>query len=607
MSSARIVVQTIAPGAGGVAGYRASESTNKPAQAEPVAPLQIADVLVAQAVTPAQIELKPEQAETFARARHRGTLALRNIADVNKAKNPTVDQAPRPGTSINVVRYGVALSMTTPKGPKGRPNMKCRGNKPTMRNFLVRALSFSAVAALTLNPALTPAVANDATPVPVSTGGEAKVRFLSLGIGKSVIIDLPREVKDVLVADPKIANAVVRSAQRAYIIGAAVGQTNVVFFDSAGQQVAAYDIAVKRDLNGVRAALRQTLPGIQIEGIGEGVMLTGSVSSPIEAQQAADLAARLVGGTDKVVNSISVRGRDQVMLKVNVSEVRRDIIKQMGVDLSASMNYGTAVVNFNNSNPFTAYGRPLVSENGLGLAAITKGLPTVTATMRAMESAGVVRTLAEPNLTAISGESATFIAGGEFPIPAGYSCDPVTHVCTTQISYKKFGISLNFTPVVLTEGRISLRVMTEVSELSNENSITLNQAGNSLTVPSIKTRRAETTLEIPSGGSMAMAGLIAEQTKQAVNGLPGLDSLPILGALFRSQDFVNNQTELMVLVTPYVVRAVAQKELSRPDDGFAPASDSQSTLLAQINRIYGIAGRVEPTGNYQTNFGFIID
>jgi pilus assembly protein CpaC len=478
-----------------------------------------------------------------------------------------------------------------------------------MRTFIVRALSFSAVVALTLNPALTPVVASDYAATPVVVAGGQKARFLALGVGKSVVIDLPRDVKDVLVADPKIANAVIRSAQRAFIIGAAVGQTSIVFFDTDGQPIASYDIAVKRDLNGVRAALRQTLPyaGIQIEGIGEGVMLTGSVSSPIEAQQAGDLAARLVGGADKVVNSIAVRGRDQVMLKVTVAEVRRDIVKQMGVDLSASMNYGTAIVNFNNSNPFTAYGRSLVSGNAASVSALTKGLPSVTATMRAMESAGVVRTLAEPNLTAISGESATFIAGGEFPVPAGYSCDPVTHVCTTQISYKKFGISLNFTPVVLTEGRISLRVMTEVSELSNDNAITLNQFGNSLTVPSIKTRRAETTLEIPSGGSMAMAGLIQEQTKQAINGLPGLDQLPVLGALFRSQDFVNNQTELMVLVTPYVVRAVAQKELSRPDDGFAPASDSQSTLLAQINRIYGIYGRVEPVGSFQGNFGFIID
>jgi pilus assembly protein CpaC len=316
----------------------------------------------------------------------------------------------------------------------------------------------------------------------------------------------------------------------------------------------------------------------------------------------------LAGGADKVVNSIAVRGRDQVMLKVTVAEVARNIIKQLGIDLTGSLNYGTAVVNFNNSNPFTAYGRSLVTGNTASAAFGN----SVTATIRAMESAGVVRTLAEPNLTAISGESATFIAGGEFPVPAGYSCDPTTHVCTTQISFKKFGISLNFTPVVLTEGRISLRVMTEVSELSNDNAITLSQSVtattvNSLTIPSIKTRRAETTLEIPSGGAMAMAGLIQEQTKQAINGLPGLAQLPVLGSLFRSRDYVNSQTELMVLVTPYIVRAVAQKDLSRPDDGFANATDPQADLLGSINRIYGVPGRVEPARNYRGTYGFITD
>ena len=439
-----------------------------------------------------------------------------------------------------------------------------------------------------------------------------RTKFLALGVGKSVIVDLPRDVKDVLVADPKIANAVVRSSQRAYIIGGAVGQTNVVFFDADGQQVASYDIAVKRDLNGVRAALRQTLPGIQIEGVGEGVILTGSVASPVEAQQAGEVAARLVGGADKVVNSIAVRGRDQVMIKVTIAEVRRDIIKQLGVDLSASMNYGTAAVEFNNSNPFTANSGALVPGNGLTAAALTKaGLPSVTATLRAMESAGVVRTLAEPNLTAISGESATFISGGEFPIPTGVTCQTTTAgaigQCVQTVTFKKFGISLNFTPVVLSEGRISLRVMTEVSEVSTENALTGGADGT--TIPSIKTRRAETTLEIPSGGSIAMAGLISEQTKQAVNGMPGVDQIPILGGLFRSQDFVNHETELMVIVSPYVVRAVAQKELSRPDDGFAPASDSQSALLARINRIYGLAARpdVVAIGASQGNFGFIID
>jgi pilus assembly protein CpaC len=479
---------------------------------------------------------------------------------------------------------------------------------------MVRALSFAAVSALTLNPALSPVIASDyRAPVvaAASAGGQLNARFLPLGIGKSVVIDLPRDIKDVLVADPKIANAVVRSAQRAYIIGAAVGQTNIIFFDSTGQQIAAYDIAVTRDLNGVRAALKQAFPNsdIRIEGVGDGVVLSGSVSNPLEAQQAQEMAMRLAGGTDKVVNSIAVRGRDQVMLKVTVAEVQRDIIKQLGIDLSASMNYGTAVVNFNNNNPFTAFGRPLVAGNSAvaGFGSGVGGVPAVQATMRAMESAGVVRTLAEPNLTAISGESATFVAGGEFPLPKGYTCDPITRACTTQIDFKKFGITLNFTPMVLAEGRISLRVMTEVSELSPDNSITLEQAGSTLTIPSVKTRRAETTLEIPSGGSMAMAGLIQEQTKQSINGLPGLAQLPVLGTLFRSRDYVNRNTELMVLVTPYIVRAVAQKDLSRPDDGFADAADPQSDLLGSINRIYGAPGRAEPGRKYRGTYGFITD
>jgi pilus assembly protein CpaC len=487
--------------------------------------------------------------------------------------------------------------------------MKCRENQLPMRTLWVRTLSFSAAAAMALNPALIPAMAADYRPVPqVSADGQMNARSLSLGVGKSIVIDLPRDIKDVLVADPKIANAVVRSAQRAYIIGATVGQTNIVFFDSAGQQIAAYDIAVKRDLNGARAALKQILPNsdIQIDGLADGVVLTGTVANAIEAQQAGDLAARLAGGAEKVVNSITVRGRDQVMLQVTVAEVSRSIIKQLGIDLSGQFNYGTAVVNFNNSNPFTATGQPLVGNNAITTS--FGSTPSVKATLRAMESAGVERTLAEPNLTAISGESATFIAGGEFPIPTGVTCQTTAAgsvgQCAPSIAFKKFGVSLNFTPVVLTEGRISLRVMTEVSEVSNDNSITVT----GITVPSIKTRRAETTLEIPSGGSMAIAGLIQDQTKQAINGLPGLSQLPVLGALFRSRDFQRNQTELMVLVTPYIVRAVAQKDLSRPDDGFVSASDPQSDLLGNINRIYGVPSRTtEPARGYRGTYGFITD
>ncbi len=467
-----------------------------------------------------------------------------------------------------------------------------------------------ATAALTSPAPLRAADTGAGVPVIQVAASEATSRFVPLGIGKSVAIDLPADIKDVLVADPTIANAVVRTSRRVYMIGVKIGQTNIFFFDAAGRQIAGFDIAVTRDLNGLRAALKQSMPeaDIRIEGVGEGVMLTGSASSAAESQQAFDLASRLVGDSTRVVNGITIRGRDQVMLKVTVAEVRRDVIKQLGIDVSGSFNYGGNTINLNTQNPFSATGQTLSNTN---LAGISKN---VTATLRAMDRAGVLRTLAEPNLTAISGETASFVAGGEFPIPSGLSCDTTKSppVCQPQIEFKKFGVGLVFTPVVLSEGRISLKVMTEVSDLSTDNSMTLTVPGASsaLTVPSISTRRAETTVEIPSGGSLALAGMIQEKTKQQINGVPGLMQLPILGSLFKSRDYVNNQTELVVIVTPYVVRAVAQKQLSRPDDGFADPSDPSTVLLGRLNRIYGgnePQPGPAPAGPSQSKYGFILD
>jgi pilus assembly protein CpaC len=476
---------------------------------------------------------------------------------------------------------------------------------------LTHAASLGAlIAFLALTPILpVPAAEAPQKSAVTVAASEGTSRFIPLGIGKSVAIDLPADIKDVLVADPKIANAVVRSSRRVYMIGVAVGQTNIFFFDADGKQIAGFDIAVTRDLNGVRAALKQSMPesDIHIEGVGtEGVMLSGTAASAAESQHAFEIAARLVGGEAKVVNGLAVRGRDQVLLKVTVAEVRRDVIKQLGIDLSGSINYGTAVVNFNSTNPFSVTGQPIAD------SFIRGNFPSVNATLRAMERAGVIRTLAEPNLTAISGETATFVAGGEFPIPNGLSCDTTRSppICQPQITFKKFGVSLVFTPVVLSEGRISLKVMTEVSDLSTENAMTLQVAGSgSLTVPSIQTRRADTVVEIPSGGSLAMAGMIQEQTKQAINGLPGLQQVPVLGTLFRSRDYVNHQSELMVIVTPYVVRAVAQKQLSKPDDGFADPTDPQTIFLGSLNRIYGVAGKSDTLrgNNYHGKYGFILD
>jgi pilus assembly protein CpaC len=507
-------------------------------------------------------------------------------------------------------------------------------------------------------------VAGGATPNAASAqtvrvvASDSTATHVTLGIGKSVVIDLPRDVKDVLVSDPKIANAVVRSSRRVFIIGNANGATNIFFFDAAGKQIAAYDVAVARDVMPIQAAITRLIPDsdVKVEAVGDGIILTGTVANQAEAQQAYEIASHFVeagdgfftgaggaagaaGGTNsagaannnsqtsslgagasngqgvggssaKIVNALVVRGRDQVMLKVTVAEVERDVIKQLGINLAGSVGYGTAVVNFNNTNPFSAYGQSLSG------SAISGSWKNITATLQAMEQAGVVHLLAEPNLTAISGETATFVAGGQFPILNGYSCSAASSTpgapttCQPSISFKNFGVSLNFTPVVLSAGRISLKVLTEVSDLSSNNALVVTEPGSTATatIPSIRTRRADTTVEIPSGGSLAMAGMIQDETRHNINGFPGLMELPILGPLFKSNDYVNQRTELMILVTPYIVRAVSEKDLSRPDDGFADPSDPAQVLLGNLNRLYGVGGKTEPPhDNYHGSYGFILD
>ncbi|HEV3397275.1 MAG TPA: type II and III secretion system protein family protein [Xanthobacteraceae bacterium] len=443
--------------------------------------------------------------------------------------------------------------------------------------------------------------------------GDPAARFVALGIGKSIVVDLSRDARDVLVSNPKIANAVIRSSRRAYLIGVEVGQTNIYFFDGEGRQIAGFDIAVTRDLNGVRAALKQMLPraDVRIEGVGDGVVLTGNVASPIESQRATDLAVRLVGDPAKVVNTLTIAGRDQVMLKVTVAEVQREVIKQLGINLNGSVGYATIVPI--TQNPFSASGTPLSNTSFgvgqlVGAAVPSTAFNSINATIQAMEQAGVVRTLAEPTLTAISGESANFLAGGEFPIPSGYTCSTTPPiVCQLGIAFKQFGVSLSFTPVVLSEGRISLKILSEVSDLSNENTLTLSQGtGGSVIIPSIQVRRSETTVEVPSGGALAMAGMIKDQTKQAINGIPALMDLPVLGALFKSREYINQKTELAVIVTPYIVHPVAPKDLSRPTDGFVDASDPAGNLLGKFNRLYG-TDAVDPQRTYYGKPGFILD
>jgi pilus assembly protein CpaC len=462
-------------------------------------------------------------------------------------------------------------------------------------------------------------------------------RSLKLGKGKSIVVQLPRDIKDVVVGDPDIANVVVRSARRAYIIARSQGATNIFFFDAQGKQIAGFDIAVQTplDVNVIREAIHKVIPDgdVNVESVGDGLILTGTVANQVEAQEAYEIATRFAemgnfssqssttnaqpsgggsaqasastgsnsasgqgnaAGSGKVINALIVRGRDEVMLKVTVAEIDRNIVKQLGINLSGSLGYGSTVLKLNTNNPFPINGSPTDS--------LTGTFPSVTATLQAMDQAGVVRTLAEPTLTAISGESAHFLAGGMFPYPSVNSCQ--TPPCPPTIQFQDFGVSLTFTPVVLSGGRISLHMLTEVSQLSQQNSVTV--AGTS--VPGLDVRRTDTTVEIPSGGSLAIAGMLQQQTKQEITGFPGLMTLPVLGPLFKSRDYLNNLTDLAVIVTPYIVHAVAAKDLSRPDDGFADPSDPSAVLLNHLNRLYGVGGAVAPPpGSYHGNFGFILD
>ncbi|GGE33188.1 secretin [Agaricicola taiwanensis] len=463
-------------------------------------------------------------------------------------------------------------------------------------------------AAIACAPGAVPAQAADA-PVGggmLHYGGSKQVE---LGIGKSMVVELPRDASEVIVADPKIANAVVRSARRAFLIGVAGGATSIIFIDAQGQQIVALDVVVARDVGALQASLRTILPEspIDVRSVGDSIMVTGSVRSAQDAQTAVALAGQFVGDPAKVINSLAVTERDQVLLKVTVAEVQRNIAKQLGINWDAAYQIGTTIIG-GGSNPGFAFGDALANiidpttgnviagGNGIG-AAFQNSRGEGAVNLRALEENGVMRTLAEPNLTAISGETAQFLAGGEFPVPTGRTCTP-DNGCNVSIEFKKFGVSLGFTPVVLTGGRISLKVNTEVSELSNEGAFTQTDG---FTIPSLRVRRADTTVEVPSGGAIALAGMIQQSTRQAMAGIPGAKDIPIIGTLFRSRDFLKAETELVIFVTPYIAKATRPDAMARPDDGFITSSDGEAYFLGRMNKVYGI----RPTDASQV--GFIVD
>ncbi len=464
-------------------------------------------------------------------------------------------------------------------------------------------------------------------------GASDQPRQIKLGLNKSMIVELPREVREVMVSNPSQIEAVMQSATRAYLIGKNAGEANILFIDKDGQQVATLEVMIERDFSALGGLIARLVPGAQVhvESINGSIVLSGRVPTPIGATRAAEIARAFVekgqpagtsttlgssstssgaqGGSNtnnsstttrgateggRIINMITVEGREQVLLKVSVVEMQRNIIKQFGVDLNAVISSGNFAFSAVSALPYPFAG---ALGNAIAGAAWSDGTSNVAGVLQALEEDGLLHTLAEPNLTAVSGETANFLAGGEFPIPVAQQLDQIS------VEFKKFGIGLSFTPVVMSAGLISLKISTEVSELSNEGAVVLDR----ISIPALKVRRAETVVELPSGGSLVIAGLLSDQSRQAISGYPGLKNLPVIGTLFRSRDFQKSETELVVLVTPYIVKPAARQELASPDDGFAWATDVNSDLMGQMNRIYGRDPEREPVGDFTGDVGFIVE
>lgn len=418
----------------------------------------------------------------------------------------------------------------------------------------------------------------------VAPGGET--RHVKIGLNKSLVVELPRDVRDVLVSNPEFIDAVLHSSRRAYLIGKKLGEGNAFFFDKNGNRILTIEISISRDMSALAGMLNRMMrdSNVKVDMVNEHIVLTGSVRTPIDSTKATDIAARFVTSKDQVINLLKTSGNEQVYLKVTVAEIQRNVAKKLGINLSAVAGGDGITLNQLTNLAFPNVAQFISSTVG-STTTLThaNGGDSVTAVIRALERNGVLRTLAEPNLTAISGETAKFLAGGEFPIPVAAQDGE------TSIEFKPFGIGLSFTPVVMDANRISLKIATEVSDITDRGAVTLN----SISIPAVEVRRASTSVELSSGGSIMMAGLISDRTKHNIDDLPELKRLPILGALFRSRDFVRNETELVVIVTPYLVNETARHKLKTPDEGLGLPSDRKAFLRGHLNKYDRHAGRHE--------------
>jgi pilus assembly protein CpaC len=473
-------------------------------------------------------------------------------------------------------------------------------------------------AALTLTTALP--LANQAhaadQDVAMTDNGD-QGHFVRIGLNKSAVIRLPADAREVIVGNPMIVDAVIRTKNTAFLFAKSAGQTNIFFFDAQGQQILNLDLEVALDTTAIKKLLNRALPGnrITVDTANSSIILGGIAANPLEAKTAVDLATQFVGASgaaagaasngttaassaassiSPIINTMQIVGEDQVMMKVKVVEIQRDVTKQFGINFTALLDAGKFAFNLSSVAPFA---QGLLGGSGNGYkATYVNGSNKFEGLIRAMEEDGLARTMAEPTLTALTGQAAKFHAGGEVKVGGSCTGSTVSTSGSCQVQFKEYGVSLAFTPTVLSDQRINIKIDTNVSEIGSQ-----VVDGNT----TFNTRSANTMLEMPNGGTMMLAGLISETTRNNINGTPGLKNIPILGSLFRSRDFINNETELVIFVTPYIVRSTSDAQLSSPDKNFRPSSDAQAILFGHLNKVYG-GGEAVPAGEYNGNVGFIV-
>jgi pilus assembly protein CpaC len=469
------------------------------------------------------------------------------------------------------------------------------------------AIAFLGLTVAAVAPAgPTEAQAQSRAAVPMGVGAQ----LINLPRGSSMAIDLPSDARDVIVPNPMVAEAMLHSPRRITIIGLQPGETDAVVLDSAGRTILSLRIRVDAGVSALQDTLGRVMPGSQVraEAVNDSIILTGPVSSPGEADRAAQVARAFVSAPEKVINMMTIAGSDQVMVRARVIEVQRTAIKQLGLDVNGVVSSVGDGLTFAQGATFGVSG----SQLGGGVLSYLDQAgdgSRLSTNIRAFERAGLVRILAEPNVTAVNGENAEFLAGGEFPVPNGRSVDATTGQVTIGIEFKPYGVRLGFRPIVLSEGRISLQLSTEVSELTTAGAYTLGgTADDALVIPALNVRRASTTVELPSGGSMMIAGLLREDTRQNIDQLPGIGNLPVLGALFRSRDYLSGETELVIILEAYIVSPTSPGRLQTPADGLVIASDAQTLLFGQLNQQFRRPGDpAAPDSGWSGPVGYVIE